>query len=136
MTQRFGKGPGHELHDGYDDYARECKDVYRLNAYDEMSGEEIDIDVVRGAIREDIKYFRGMHVCTKVPLSECYEETGEAPIGVKWVDTNKGDKANPNYRSRLVAQEFKTEEMPEWYAATPPSECLKPCLHNLAGGRK
>ena len=43
-------------------------------------------------------------------------------VGARWVDINKGDNHHPNYRSRLVAMEFKTDEKPEWYAATPPSE--------------
>ncbi len=25
----------------------------------------------------------------KVPIEECWKETGKAPVGVKWVDTNK-----------------------------------------------
>ena len=66
-----------------------------------------------------------MEVYEKVALQECWDVTGKDPIGEKWVDINKGDTLNPNYRSRLVAMEFKTEERPEWYAATPPSECLK-----------
>ena len=136
LTQRFGNDPSNELHEQYEDYANECSDLYSLKAYDETSGEEIDIDLLRGARREEIKYFRGMNVYTKVPLSECYEETGQAPIGVKWVDINKGDKTNPNYRSRLAAEEFETVERPQWHAVAPPSECLKLCLHRLAGNRK
>ena len=31
---------------------------------------------------------------------------GKPPISVKWVDVNKGDDLNPNYRSRLVAREI------------------------------
>ena len=56
----------------------------------------------------------------------------QAPIGVRWVDVNKGDKTSPNYRSRFVAMEFKIDERPEWYAATPPSECLKIVLSKMA----
>ena len=42
----------------------------------------------------------------KVNIEECYSKTGKAPIGVKWVDINKGDAVHPEYRSRLVAQEI------------------------------
>ena len=52
------------------------------------------------------------------------------------VDINKGDTTDPNYRSRLVAKEFKTDERPEWYAATPPGECLKVLLSKMAAGKK
>ena len=57
---------------------------------------------------------------------------GEAPIHVRWVDINKGDSANPNYRSRLVAKEFKTDMQPDLYAATPPAECLRMLIRRLA----
>ena len=30
---------------------------------------------------------------------------------VKWIDINKGDDENPNYRSRLVGKEFNNEPM-------------------------
>ena len=49
---------------------------------------------------------------------------------------NKGDAARPNYRSRLVAKEFKTDINPELYAATPPSESLRLILSKLASNRK
>merc|ERR1711884_819928 len=45
--------------------------------------------------------------------------------GVRWVDVNKEDELNPNYRSRLVAKEINTKNMPEMYAATPPLEALR-----------
>ena len=77
------------------------------------------------ARREEIKYFNEMGVYTKVDLKESWDETGKAPIAVRWVDINKGDSSNPNYRSRLVAKEFNTGPCPELYAATPPSECLR-----------
>ena len=62
--------------------------------------------------------------------------TGRKPIAVRWVDMNKGDKANPNYRSRLVAKEFRgNDDRPEWFADTPPSECMKLMLHRTASRR-
>ena len=46
-------------------------------------------------------------------------------MALRWVDRNKGDRVNPNYQSRLVAKDFKTDVRPVWYAAAPPGECLK-----------
>ena len=46
-------------------------------------------------------------------------------VTVKWLDTNKGDKDNPNYRSRLVAREFNTGKDDTLYASTPPLEALR-----------
>ncbi len=61
----------------------------------------------------------------KVPIEECWKETGKAPIGVKWVDTNKGDKERPEYRCRLVAKEIKKDKREDLFAATPPLEAKK-----------
>ena len=52
-------------------------------------------------------------------------ERGEKVIGVRWIDINKGDTLNPDYRSRLVAKDFKKGDRPDLFAATPPLEALK-----------
>ena len=43
----------------------------------------------------------------------------------RWIDTNKGDEEKKEYRSRLVAKEFKDSDRPELFAGTPPLEGLK-----------
>ncbi len=65
----------------------------------------------------------GVHV--KVPLSQCRGRTGKEPIGVRWVDVNKGDKVHPEIRSRLVAKEIKVVKREDLFAATPPLEAKK-----------
>ena len=52
-------------------------------------------------------------------------------VGVRWIDTNKGFG---NYRSRLVAQEFRTSREQALFAATPPLESLRVLL-SLAASR-
>ena len=121
-ADRYGVAPDKDLHE--EDWA-----------VDDQSGEELDVQQVRGARKEEIMYFRKMKVYDKVPKSKCWEETNRAPIGVRWVDINKGDSMSPNYRSRLVAMEFETDVRPEWYAATPPSECLKIILSKMASNK-
>ena len=64
-------------------------------------------------------------VYTKVSEAECWRVTGKAPIGVCWVDVNKGDDAHPEYRSRLVAKEIKTDKREDLFASTPPLEALE-----------
>ena len=73
-----------------------------------------------------------MGVYAKVPKQECWEQTDKDPIAVRWIDINKGDAENPNYRSRLVAKEFKTDVNTELYAATPPSECFRMLIGRMA----
>ena len=47
------------------------------------------------------------------------------PIKLRWIDINKGDKVNPEYRSRIVAKDFKIDKRWDVFAATPPLEALK-----------
>ena len=72
--------------------------------------------------------FRKHGVYVKVPIQQCWDETGRAPIGVIWVDVNKGDEEFPDYRSRLVAQEIKMDKREDLFAATPPLEAKKMLL--------
>eukprot|EP00972_Heterocapsa_arctica_P019450 2869773-Heterocapsa_arctica.AAC.1 len=64
-----------------------------------------------------------MKVYDKVSHSECVGK----PIPVRWVDTDKGTEADPNYRSQIVAKELKATQPgdpAELYAATPPLEAV------------
>ena len=45
-----------------------------------------------------------------MPRSKAREKTGKPPITTRWVDVNKGDDENPNYRSRLVARQLKAHD--------------------------
>ena len=56
--------------------------------------------------------------------------TGRPPISVRWVDVNKGDDVNPNYRSRLVARELKAMDKSNnsYFAPAPPLEALRTVL--------
>lgn len=123
---RYGDDPSKELHEDEEEWAV---------AADDQTGEPLEPRMVRRARKEEIRYFKDMRVYDKVKVSECWQETGKGPIGTRWVDINKGDSNNPNYRSRMVAMEFKTDKRPEWYAATPPSECLKIVLSKMAADR-
>ena len=106
-----------------------------MEAYDDVSGQPLDPALMIKARKSEIEYFRDTGVYEKVDIKECWNVTEKAPIGVRWVHISKGESANPNYRSRLVAKEFNTEVRPELYAATPPSECLRIMLSKTASGR-
>ena len=114
----------------------ELRDDDAIWAVDDQTGEDLDSELVRRARIEEIHYFKAMRVYDKVSISECRAATGPGPIGVRWVDINKGDKLDPNDRSRLVAKEVRTEDRPEWFAATPPGECLKVLLSKMAADRR
>ena len=73
-------------------------------ATDDLSGADLVPELVAEARKEEIKYFKSRRVYEKVPIEECRHQTGKPPIGVRWVDINKGDETFKNYRSRLVAK--------------------------------
>ena len=56
---------------------------------------------------------------------------------MRWVDVNKGDATKPDYRSRLVGQEFATYKDDSLYVSTPPLEALRMVISyaaTVAGG--
>ena len=79
-----------------------------------------------------MKYFEDMNVYSKVPEAEAWGSTGRRPIGVRWVDTNKGDDAEPNYRSRLVAKDIRRKGEDAIFAPSPPLESLRSVLSLVA----
>ena len=74
-----------------------------------VGGVPLKADWVKQTRQDELREFAKLQVYTKVPISECWEKTGKKPIGVTWVDINKGDEANSEYRSRLVAKEIKRD---------------------------
>ena len=105
------------------------------NEFCDEVGNPLESGKVREARLEEIAGLieRGTYV--KVPITECYQVTGEAPIKTRFVDINKGDHQHPNYRSRLVATEIKAGNPSlEHFAAMPPLEAKK-ALFSLAATR-
>ncbi len=51
--------------------------------------------------------------------------TGKAPLGIRWIDINKGDDLVEELRSRPVAKEIKREKREDLFAATPPGMCKR-----------
>ena len=107
-----------------------------MEAYDDVSGAQLDPKQVQRARQEEIDYVRKMKLYEKVPIAECRRKIGKSPISVRWIDINKGDTTNPNYRSRLVAREINTYKRSDLFAATPPLEALKIILSMTATSNK
>ena len=74
-------------------------------AQDNVSGVELDPELMKEARKLEMKFFKEMRVYTRVPRATHRMKGGQI-IGVRWVDVNKGDSEKPDYRSRLVGQEF------------------------------
>ena len=75
----------------------------KVSFWDSVSAVPLHPQLAKRAREEEMQEFSKHGVYVKVPVRECLEKTGKKPIGVKWVDINKGDEERPEYRSRLVA---------------------------------
>ena len=93
--------------------------------WDDLSGNLLDPGMVHKARQEEMGELAKHGVYTKVPIREAVSVTGKMPIGTRWVDVNKGDADQPDYRSRLVAQEINNNKRDDLFAATPPLEAKK-----------
>ena len=78
---------------------------------DDMTGEPLIRELVVEARGAEMEKFQQHKVYTKRPISECVRVTGKQPIGSKWIDINKRDSKNPNYRSRLVHKKSRETTM-------------------------
>jgi hypothetical protein len=96
--------------------------------WDDITGEQLERKLADTARGEEMTEVRKHKLYKKVPISKCYEVTGKAPVKTKWIDINKGDRARPEYRSRLVAMEIATGKRDDLFAATPPLEAIKVLL--------
>ena len=96
-----------ELNDFGQDKDNLHDNAEQMEAFDDVSNEPLDPKKVIAARAEELAYFESMGVYEYAPAAECARVTGKAPIGTRWIDVNKGDTQNPNYRSRLVAENIK-----------------------------
>ena len=92
------------------DHANTVAAIEEFEFYDDISGLKLDTKMVLEARAEEMRVFKQHGVYEKVDEEECWRITGKAPVGVKWIDVNKGDAGEPEYRSRLVAKERGTTE--------------------------
>ena len=91
----------------------------------DATGKESKKELVEAARANDLEVVRKMGVCRHVPREMCMRMTGRPPIKRRWVNTNKGDDLHPNYRSRRIAKEIRTNARPDLFTATPPLEYVK-----------
>ena len=112
-------------------------DLFSLwgNGYwDDAKGGFLDPQLAKAARKEEMEYVHKRAVYKKVPVGQCWAETGKAPVKTGWAETNKGTTNEPNVRSRWVAKEYRNGVGPDLYAGTPPLEALKLILSSAATG--
>lgn len=100
-------------------------------AWDDVTGKELSPSAVAAARAKELEYVRKKQVWQAIPRAEA-QRRGMKVINTRWVDINKGDTANPNYRSRFVAKEFNTGPGDGLFAATPPLEAVRLLLSDAA----
>ena len=101
------KDPVHGEDAGYDMFGRRTQDGRiilkqelsklafangREWAQDDVSGVELDPELVKQAREVKMTFFRKMQVYTRVPPSDANKQRRKG-FGVRWVDVNKGDSA-------------------------------------------
>ncbi len=104
---------------------------------DEMAGERVGREGVRGAREEELECMRKVELFGEVPEQECWAATGKGPVSTNWVDVNNGTKESPDIRCRLVARDFKSKgekDREDLFAAMPPLEAKKLLLKLAAPG--
>ena len=110
-----------------------------VQAWDDVSGQALDAREVKKARRVELEHANRKKVWEKTTREEA-RRRGWRIIKTRWIDINKGDDRNPNYRSRLVGKEFNDGEVVALFAATPPLEALRVLVSEAAtvekGGRK
>ena len=74
-------------------------------AWDDVSNENRVPALVHAARALEMEYSHKLGVYEKAPREHRADTRGKI-IGVRWVDVNKGDALDVNYRSRLLGPEF------------------------------
>ena len=100
-------------------------------AWDDLTNMKLDAGKVKEERAKELDCIRGKRVYAKIPRSQAVRN-GWKVIKTRWIDQNKGDDANPVYRSRLVGKEFNNEQMDGLFAGTPPLEALRYLVHEAA----
>ena len=90
-------------------------------AWDDVSNENLAPKLVHEARAVEMDYFEKLGVYDRVPWFHQLG-TGGNIIAVRWVDVNKGDALDVNYRSRLVGRELNAGKDDALCASAPPLE--------------
>ena len=100
----------------------------KWEAEDDVKGGSSDPREVKAARRKEIHYLWDMEVYEYSTEAKSRARTGRNPVGLKWMDTDKGSAEAPRYRSRLVCTEVRLKGVEPIFSATPPLETLRVLL--------
>ena len=97
-------------------------------AEDNVKGGPLDPREVKAARQKEIQYLWNTEVSEYSTEAESRARTERNPVGLKWIDANKGSAEAPRYRSRLVCTEVHHKGVEPIFSATPPLETLRVLL--------
>ena len=94
-----------------------------LEFVDDVTGEPLVKEEAVKARRLEMEFFKKKGVYSKIK-----RQAWMKVITTRWLDINKGDAMNMDYRARLVGREIKRDRREDLFAATPPLESLRMIL--------
>jgi hypothetical protein len=100
-------------------------------AWDDVTGEELDGKEVVKARAKEMGYIHEKNVWERMSRKRA-AVLGYKIVKTRWIDINKGDWENPNFRSRFVAKEFNDGAGEGLFASTPSLEALRFLMSELA----
>ena len=103
-------------------------------AEDDVKGGPLDPREVKNASDKKIRYLWDREVYEYSTEAQARARTGRNPVGLKWIDTNKGSAEAPRYRSRAVCTEVRHKGVEPVFSATPPLETLRVLLNVACQG--
>ena len=126
---------GGRIRNGVEELQKQMSSLYERGgmpeAWDDVNNVFLDAEEVKKARALEMEFFHKLGVYKRVPRARIKETNGKL-ISTKWIDTNKGDRDKPNYRSRLVGREFNEGRDDTLYASTPPLEALRYIVSHAA----
>ena len=100
-------------------------------ASDDVKGGSLPAHLVHAARVRELEYLRLRQVYEYSTTREALRLTGKQPLGLRWIDTNKGGRTNMNIRARLVATEVRRRGVESIFCAAPPLESVRVLLAKL-----
>ena len=67
-----------------------------------MSGEPLNVEIVKAARKLELEFFERMGVYTRVHRTQALASGKGKIVQGRWIDVNKGSSESPDYRSRYV----------------------------------
>ncbi len=117
--------------DEEEDEMKKYRELYQESDFiDDISSAALEKDLAIRARMTEMSFFKKLGVYTKEP-----RQIWMKVITTRWIDTNKGDRDHPDYRSRMVGREINRGKRDDLVAATPPLQshrfwvervCLEP----------